>query len=216
MDVLDAELLGPLQILVGPGVGQLVAPTRASPLGSVKLDALQFIGFRHLIEFSQAGFLVPRIEAPVQDEAVRVRGLQQGVPLDGVEPLLVEVLEVCRLQDGHVVRAVYEQILHHLVGAVAVELLLRPDLLLRAERGVVAVEAVDELGAVNVLLVLGTAIPVMNMTIDDKDLFAVFGSEHAFLPYSFASLRAAWRSNPGASGTVFGAPGLPRPKRGSQ
>jgi len=183
MDVLDAELLRPLQVLVGPRVGQLIAAALALPLGRVELHTLKLILLGHLVQRVEAGLLVARIERAVQDETVGMRLLDDGILLDRVEPSVVEVGQVRRLQDGDVVGPVHEQVLVHLLGAVLVELLLRPNLVLGAERGVVAVETVDELLAVNVLLVRRAGVPIMHMPIDDENIFAVFGLIQVCSPF---------------------------------
>src|SRR5260221_253851 len=56
-------------------------------------------------------------------------------------------------------------------------LLERPDVFLGAQLMVV-VKAIDELFPVNILLILRTPVPQMNMGIDNKDLFSGFGRKH--------------------------------------
>ena len=56
--------------------------------------------------------------------------------------------------------------------AVFLELLLLPELLLRAQVRMIGVEAVDELLAVDVLLVCRAAVPEMGVSVDDENLFA--------------------------------------------
>jgi hypothetical protein len=108
-------------------------------------------------------------------------GSQNGVLFSRVEAVDVEILQVCRLKDRHVVVTLDEQVVIHRLGAVFVELLLRPDILLGAQRRVVAVETVDELLAMDVLQVLLAAVPQVGVTVDDEDLFAVRRPVHAFL-----------------------------------
>jgi hypothetical protein len=67
-----------------------------------------------------------------------------------------------------------EQVVDQVFLAVLAELLQRPEVLLRAEVAVVVVEAVGEAGAVTVLLVLGRAVPEVDVGVDDEVVLAVF------------------------------------------
>ena len=181
MDVLDAELLRFLEVPLSPVVAELVALARPVPFGGIELDALELILGRQFAQRFKPHFAVARVPGAVEDETVGVFFLQHGVLFGRVEAVDVEVLQVSRLEDRHVVVTFDEQVVVHRLGAVLVELFLRPDIFFRAERRMVAVEAVDELLAVDVLQVLLAAVPQVGVTVDDEDFFAVRRPVHAFL-----------------------------------
>ena len=82
--------------------------------GEAGLDYLEELSAKYkikgvkLFEVVQAGFAVARVERAVDDEAVRVRLLHRVVVLGGVEALVVEVGQIGRLADRHVVVATDE------------------------------------------------------------------------------------------------------------
>jgi hypothetical protein len=99
----------------------------------------------------------------------------QRVALGGVEALLVPLLQVRGLEDGHVHVPVLEDVLHQVVLGVLLEVLDRPVRLGRPE-ALVGVEALDP--ALGVLLgarypVVRGSIPVVHVRIDDEVLLAV-------------------------------------------
>jgi hypothetical protein len=55
----------------------------------------------------------------------------------------------------------------------------------------VGVEALDELLAMHVLLILGTSIPEMRVPVDHENLFAVLGLEHRVFPFPVLFLTEA-------------------------
>jgi hypothetical protein len=63
---------------------------------------------------------------------------------------------------------------HQVFFGVLLELVLGPEVLLRAQGAVIAVEAVDELLAVNVLLILRASVPVVDVPVHHKILLAIF------------------------------------------
>ncbi len=182
MDVLDAEFLRGFEILVRRLVGELVALGFATPFGGVELDTLQLVLLRQGMQVFQTLGAVARIESAVQDEAIRMALLHRRIALGGVETVLVEVRQVCGLQDRHVVITGDEQILEHGLGIVLFELLLRPELRWGTEVRMIGIETLDELLAMDVLLVGRTSIPEMRMPIDDEDLFTLCRPVHGVLP----------------------------------
>ena len=133
VDVLDAELLRLLQVPVGGRVAQLVAARAVVPLRGVELHALGAVPLDVAAQLLQAVVAVARVEPGVGDEHPRVLLAERRVPLGGVEPLLVPLLEVGRLEDRHVHVPVLEDVLHQVVFGVLLELVDRPVGLLRAE-----------------------------------------------------------------------------------
>src|SRR5215813_13496829 len=121
--------------------------------------------------------------------------LQQAVLLCGVEPVLVEVLEVGRLEDSHVDVPVDEDILHHSFGAVLLEHGGVPDVLSRTQVPVVVVETPDEPGSVLVELILRAGIPQVHVPVDDEQLLAPISLEHG-VPFPGKKSPAAWRAPP--------------------
>ena len=189
VDVLDAELVAQLEALIGVGIVELPSLGLSLPLGGVEFDALDVELFLHEVDIFERQLAVARVERPVEDEPVRIGLRHRGVLLDRVEPALVEVLQISRLKDRHVVGSVDEQVVIHFVGVVFAELLKRPQLLLGAQRRVIGVEAFDELLAVNVALIVRAAVPHVGVAVDDEDLFAGAGLVHESLP--LCSLAAA-------------------------
>src|SRR5262245_37099850 len=120
---------------------------------------------------------------------------QQAVLLGGVEPVLVEILEVGRLEASHVDVPVDEDILHHPLGAVLLEQGAVPDVLCWAQVPVVVVETADEPRPVLVELVLRAGIPQVQVPVDDEQLLAPISLEHG-VPLPGERSPAAWRAPP--------------------
>ncbi len=182
VQVLDAKLDASLQVAFGPGVGQFPAARFAAPFGGVELGARDLVGVDQLLEVVEAGLAVTWVPRAVQDEAVGVCLFDEGVPFGGVEAFLIEIRQIGRLQDRHVVVTLDEKIVVHGVRRILVELLLRPHFLRRAQRVVIAVEAVDELLAVHVLLIGRAAIPKVGVAVDDENFLALVGLVHLSPP----------------------------------
>src|SRR5262249_12351041 len=175
---LDPEFSALLQKTVGPRIGELPSPGISLPLGGVELDAPDSEAMDQRLEVLQARFAVPRVPGTVEDQPVGMLLLETAVLLGGVEPVLVEVLQVGGLKDAHVDISVDEDILHHPVSAVLLEQRLIPHIVGRAKVPMVVVEAADEPGAVLVGLVVGAGIPQVHMPVDDEDLLASARLEH--------------------------------------
>src|ERR1035437_7171112 len=141
----------------------------------VELDALGTEPLDVAPEGDQAHVAVAGVEPGVVDELARVLLTHQRVALGGVEALLVPLLQVSRLEDGHVHVPVLEDVLHQVILLASLEVLDRPVRLGRAEP-LVSVEAFDP--ALGVLLGAGDpvvwgSVPVMHMRVDDEVLLAV-------------------------------------------
>ena len=114
------------------------------------------------------------------------------------ETLVVELAEVRRLEDRVVDVAVVEQVVHQPVAALVQVLLVGPDLGLRRKVAVVVVEAVDELLAVDVALVLRSRVPQGDMGVDDEVAGVVLAVHFRSLPSCdgrhtvWEKLMAAW------------------------
>ena len=175
VDVLDAELLRRREVAVGGGVRELVAARAVVPLGGVQLHAPGAVPFHVLPQPHQALIAIARVEPGVGDEHAGVLVAERRVPLRGVEAFLVPLLQVRRLEDGHVDVAVLEDVLHQVVLGVLLELLDRPVGLLRPQ-ALVGVEALDP--PLGVLLgsrhpVVRGSVPVVHVRVDDEVLLAV-------------------------------------------
>src|ERR1700722_1451252 len=121
---------------------------------------------------------VARIERAVENETIRMVLLHSRITLGGVETVLVEIGQIGRLQDRHIVVAGYEQVIEHRLGVVLLELAEFPLLRRWAEIGMVGIKALDELLAVNVLLVRRASVPEMRMSVDDKNFLTFRGLVH--------------------------------------
>src|SRR6185312_3744929 len=91
----------------------------------------------------------------------------------GVEPVMVEFVEVRGVENGHVDMAVAEQVLFHALFPIVAEFLERPDRVRRAHATVILVEALYPAFAVLVPPVPGPCIPQMRMAIDHEDTFSI-------------------------------------------
>ena len=175
VDVLDAQLLGPLQEAVALGVGELEAARVTVPLRGVELDALGVPLLDLGLELAHAGVAVARVEPAVHDELVGVLFDEVAVLRGGVEAVLVPLAQVGRLQDRDVDVALLELLAHQLLFGDLLELLDRLVGLGRSQR-LVGVEALDP--ALGVLLgtldpVLGRGVPVVHVGVDDEVLLTV-------------------------------------------
>ncbi len=104
----------------------------------------------------------------VVGQLVRVFCGQVGRFVGLAEALVVELAERSGLKDRVVDIAVGEQVLHQPLTALVEVLVVAPHLGLRRQVAVVVVEAVDELLAVDVALVLGPGIPQRDVGVDDE------------------------------------------------
>ena len=165
----DAELPAQLEVAVGPRVVELPAAGVAVPLGGVELDAL---------EAEPLGVRAQLVEARPRRCAGRSCGCRSacpGAPAASADassvwpkPVVVELAEVGGLEDRVVDVAVVEQVLHQPLAALVEVLLVGPHLGLGGEVAVVVVEAVDELLAVDVALVLRAGVPQRDVGVDDE------------------------------------------------
>ena len=194
VDVLDAEFLALLQVPVGARVGELPAAGAVVPLGGVQLAALGAEPLHVAPEHLEPLVPVPRIPAGVVDELARVLLAHQRVALGGVEALLVPLLQIGRLEHGHVHIAVLEDVLHQVFLGVLLEVLQRPVRLRRAQAHV-GVEAFDP--ALGVLLrpghpVVRGGVPVVHVAVYHEVLLAVLLVHRvSSLPGVSAGCRAA-------------------------
>ena len=138
------------------------------PLGGVELDALEAELLGVLAELVEAGLAVARVEVVVVGQLVGVRLGELGRLVGLAESLVVELAERGGLEDRVVDVAVGEQVLHQPFAALVQVVLVAPHLGLRGQVAVVVVEAVDELLAVDVALVLRARVPQGDVGVDDE------------------------------------------------
>ena len=143
------------------------------PLGRVELDALEAEPLDVGAQLVEALLPVAGVEVVVVRQPGRV-GLRELRGLLGLpEAIDVELAEVGRLEDRVVDVAVVEEVLLEALAALVEVVLVAPHLGLGAEVAVVVVEAVDELLAVDVALVLGAGVPQRDVRVDDEVVLAV-------------------------------------------
>lgn len=183
VDVADAEVEAGFQVAAAPGVVEFVAAGLVAPFRGVELDAFEAEAFGVAAELVEARLFEAWVEAVVVGEFVGVF-LGEGEGFFGLaEAVVVEGAEVGGLEDGVVDVAVLEEVLHQSLAAVVEVLLVGPQLGFGAEVAVVVVEAVDELLAVDVGLVLRPGVPERDVRVHDEVAFAVLGV-HGFPPRS--------------------------------
>ncbi len=176
VDVADPEFAARLEVPVGPRVVQAPAARVAVPLGGVELHALEVEAPRVVAQLVQSG--LPRcggVEVVVVGQLVGGVGLGQLRRLVGLPepPLVVELAELGGLEDRVVDVSVLEEVLHQPLTALVEVVLVAPHLGLGREIAVIVVEAVDELLAVDVALVLRSGVPQGNVGVDDEVAVAV-------------------------------------------
>ena len=168
VDVADAEFAAQLEVAVRPRVVEPPAARVAVPLGGVELDALQPEPLGVHPQLVHARLAVARVEVVVVGQLVRVLGGEFGRLVGLPEALVVELAEVRGLEDRVVDVAVGEQVFHQPLAALVEVLLVAPHLGFRRQVAVVVVEAVDELLAVDVALVLRPGVPQGDVGVDDE------------------------------------------------
>src|SRR5205085_9082525 len=174
VDVGDPELGALVEVAPRHRIGHLPTLGIAPPLRRVELAALDVPAVDLLLEGLQPLLAVARVPGGVEDEAVGILLLEDGVAGRRVEALVVEVSQVGREEDRLVDVAVLEEVLHQVFFAVGAVLLKRPDVFLGTQRAVVAVEAPDP--ALAVLLVAPVfrgRIPPVHVAVNDEILLAV-------------------------------------------
>src|SRR6056297_1092224 len=182
VDIPDPELVAQLEALVGIGIVQGEALGGAVPFRGVDLHTLDIELFLHVVVLFERLLAVAGIEGSVDDEAFRMALGHRRAALDRGKSLLVKVAQHGGLDDRHVVRTIDEQVTVDVVLRILLEPCLLPQMLRRAQVRVVGVEAINELLAVHVRLVLGAAVPEMRMSVEHEYLFVVFGLVHGVLP----------------------------------
>src|SRR5882757_8317580 len=98
---------------------------------------------------------------------------QRGRFVGLAEAAVVELAEVRRLEDRVVDIAIGEQVFHQPLATLVEVLLVAPQLGFGRQIAVIVVEAVDELLAVDVALILRTGVPESDVGIDDEVLLAI-------------------------------------------
>ncbi len=159
VDVADAEFAAGFEVPVRPRIVELPAARLPVPLGGVELDALQVVLLGVEAQLLEADLAVAGVEVVVVGQLVGVRAGQVGGLGGLAEPLVVELAEVGRLEDGVVDVAELEQVAHQPLAALVQVVLVAPHLGIGGEVAVVVVEAVDELLAVDVALVFRAGVP---------------------------------------------------------
>src|SRR5215831_16439370 len=108
-------------------------------------------------------------------------GLDDVVLQVSIEAVLVELVEVGRVQDRHVDIAGAEKVVDQYLFAIAAKFVERPDLLGRAQAAVKGVKAFDPALSVLVFPILGVGVPEMHVTVDNKDVLSIM-LVHVSLP----------------------------------
>src|SRR5215472_9904325 len=116
-------------------------------------------------------------------------GLDDVVLQVSIEAVLVELVEVGRVQDRHVDIAGAEQVVDQYLFAIAAKFVERPDLLGRAQAAVKSVKAFDPTLAVLVFPVLWVGVPEMHVTVDNEDVVPIMTVHLPLL-----RLRGAWQA----------------------
>src|SRR5215831_5284690 len=160
-------------MLVGPGVIHTPAAGVATPFGCVEFQPADRVLGHHLAKRIETCRFVARIEGAAKQETVGKLGLE-GIVLDmRVEAVLVKLIEIGRVENGHVDVTAAEQIVDHHLLAVATELVERPYRLRRAEAAVIGVETLGPALSVFVAPVLWIGVPQMGVAIDDEDVLSI-------------------------------------------
>src|SRR6516164_1466543 len=98
-----------------------------------------------------------------------------------IETVLVELVKIGRVEDGHVDVAGAEQIVDEHLFTVSAKLVERPHLLRRAEAAVKSVKAFDPALPILVFPILWVGVPEMHVAVDYKDVMPVM-IVHVSLP----------------------------------
>src|SRR6516225_10023623 len=116
-------------------------------------------------------------------------GLDNVVLQVSVEAVLVELIEIGRVEDRHVDIAGAEQVVDQHLFAIAAKFVERPHLLGRAQAAVKGVKAFDPALPVLVFPILGVGVPEMHVAIDDKDVVSVMFVHVSLLYWRALKLR---------------------------
>src|SRR5262249_40575795 len=100
-------------------------------------------------------------------------GLEDVVLDVRVEAVLVELIEIGRVENGHVDVTGAEQIVDHHLRAVATEFVERPYRLGWAETAVIGIETLGPALSVFVAPVLWIGVPQMGVAVDDEDVLSI-------------------------------------------
>src|SRR3984893_5877227 len=113
-----------------------------------------------------------------------------------VEAVVVELIEVGRVENGHVDIAVTEQVIDERLFAVAAEFLERPHGVSRAEGTVISVKAFDPALPVFVSPILGVGVPKMHVPVEFWMCVPVI-MVHVSLPYLYSRMVQRHRGDAG-------------------
>jgi hypothetical protein len=113
--------------------------------------------------------------------------------LNGVEAIFVEIGQIRGLEDGKVHIAFDKLIMDHVLWGVLLILFQRPHVIGWGEVLVIGVEAIDPASTIFVQLVRGAGIPEMGVTVNNENLFSVFGAIHGVLCLLFVNVSTSSR-----------------------
>src|SRR5215467_1227402 len=116
-------------------------------------------------------------------------GLDNVVLQVGVEAVLVELIEIGRVQDRHIDIAGTEQVVDQYLFAIAAKFVERPHLLGRAQTAVKGVKTFDPALPVLVFPILGVGVPKMHVTVDNEDVMSIMTVHLPLLRW-----RSAWQA----------------------
>src|SRR5260221_14156753 len=177
MDILDFQFFSSFQVSIGPWIAEFPPFAFTFPICGIKLYASPLVFLDVLFQLLEARFTVARIPPSVGDNAIRMLLSKFLVSLYIREAIVIKVAQILWIENRYVDIAVSENIFLEICVRIFLILVERPDVLLWAQVMVV-VEAIDELFAVNIFLVLCTSIPQMDVGIDNTYSFSGFGRDH--------------------------------------
>src|SRR5215471_2406862 len=116
-------------------------------------------------------------------------GLDHVVLQVSIEAVLVELIEIGRVQDRHIDIAGMEEVVDQYIFAIAAKFVEWPHLIGRAQAAVKGVKAFDPALPVLVFPILGVGVPKMHMTVDNEDVVSIMTVHLPLLRW-----RGAWRA----------------------
>src|SRR6516162_4296217 len=119
-------------------------------------------------------------------------GLDDAVLEVSIEAVLVELVEIGRVQDRHVDIAAAEQVVDQNLFAIAAKFIERPHLIGRVQAAVKGVKAFDPALPVPGFPILGVGVPKMHVTVDNEDVVSIMTVHLPLLRW-----RGAWRARRG-------------------
>ena len=112
VDILNSQLLGLLQVPVGPRISKLPPLGTTFPFSGVQFYSLPTVGLRVPLKLLKAALAIARIPETISNYTIRVLLPEGLVSLKIRKSAMIKIAEVLRIENRHVSVALFKYILY--------------------------------------------------------------------------------------------------------